>query len=346
MEELRRTDTALLAVQGVYREYVRGELRQRAMSARELVETVDRATAALAVDEAAARHAAEASAQTNRKVVDLEADERRLRQEIDGLRASSAYRDAQALHDLQAHVATLAQAVERATNQLKRRSDAAAEARLSLVDAIGGAEQDRQSLAGDLKQLAEAMGHASLARGAPDAPALSLEQVDAGDLELHAPVEALAGGATRRALQEIRGAVLARATRSLRCSPPWSTTAPGPARRWRPHWVSATIRVAEHADGVDTAALTRLLDSVSTDPEVLGSPAGPVVVTTDGRFRIGVLLGRHAKARADLAATGDPRVRSGSRRRLRRYPAGAAPRACTSRPTTRRSARSTAPSER
>jgi uncharacterized protein (TIGR02680 family) len=50
-------------------------------------------------------------------------------------------------------------------------------------------------------------------------------------------------------------------------------------------------------DGADYV-VTRILDSISTDPSDLGRE-GTTVVTRDGRFRTGTLAGRHAKNRAE-----------------------------------------------
>jgi uncharacterized protein (TIGR02680 family) len=65
----------------------------------------------------------------------------------------------------------------------------------------------------------------------------------------------------------------------------------------------------EHADRLDAAAIARVLDSISTDGAAIdggggggggGSGGGATtVVTVDGRFRLGVLRGRHAKPEAE-----------------------------------------------
>lgn len=71
---------------------------------------------------------------------------------------------------------------------------------------------------------------------------------------------------------------------------------PGPPARSP---LGAMIHVTEEVAGVDPAALSRLLASVSTDPAMLDAPGAGVVVSTDGQFRIGVLRGRHGKAQAE-----------------------------------------------
>lgn len=68
------------------------------------------------------------------------------------------------------------------------------------------------------------------------------------------------------------------------------------------------------------AVVTRILDSISTDPSHL-SREGSTVVTVDGRFRIGALAGRHSKDQAEhigLAARRQrlERLRGEARRRL------------------------------
>lgn len=61
-----------------------------------------------------------------------------------------------------------------------------------------------------------------------------------------------------------------------------------------------TVTVAEeHAGRVAPEAVARVLDGISVDPADLDGPDGVTVVTTDGRFRTGVLRGRHEKPEAE-----------------------------------------------
>jgi len=53
------------------------------------------------------------------------------------------------------------------------------------------------------------------------------------------------------------------------------------------------------APTVDPAAVARVLDGISTRPDDLAAGSDRTVVTSDGRFRTGVLRGRHTKDRAE-----------------------------------------------
>lgn len=61
-----------------------------------------------------------------------------------------------------------------------------------------------------------------------------------------------------------------------------------------------TVTVPAELDGaVDTATVAAVLDDISTNVDDLTAADDRTVVTTDGRFRTGLLRGRHAKDRAE-----------------------------------------------
>jgi len=213
VEDLTRTAAALDALGAVYSSYARGELRRRAAQARELVEEADRADRQLVEAQRASERAASILAGASARVAVLEAEESRLRRELEGLRESPAYKDGRELNNLRDHVASLDMAVGRAADHVERRIEATSTSRRSLAGAEQVAVEDREALSAGLRDLAPYIVLAGLPLGVPGAPAIETQGVgatDAGEPAPEAPVTELDPAILRRGLEEVRGAVVHR----------------------------------------------------------------------------------------------------------------------------------------
>ncbi|MEO6125639.1 MAG: TIGR02680 family protein [Ilumatobacteraceae bacterium] len=170
VEALTRTASTLDALSDVYRSYARTELRSRASSQLHLVEHADgrrRIEAAARRDATAARAA---FVRAGEAVVDLEATEVRLRNEIAALRESDAYKSGQELDDLRNHVATLARAVDQAQHRLDRCIRRVSEAELAVIAASRVCTADQATIALQLTELEITGQSLSLAVAVPPPP--------------------------------------------------------------------------------------------------------------------------------------------------------------------------------
>lgn len=170
VEDLARTATTLDALEALYGNYARGELRRRAD---------------LALERVAARHAAQQYEGATRRDLDaataalsaaqaavagFEGDERRLAQEIAALRATDAYQRGAELEDLRGHVRSLDKALTAARARVRGRAAALATARAGFDTAAADAHADQVTLTDQLSELGDLAVAAGLAVRPPDAP--------------------------------------------------------------------------------------------------------------------------------------------------------------------------------
>ena len=184
--ELKQTAATLEALGVVYSNYARAELHRKAGDARDRVSAAER-TRREAID--AERLAAEAETAMAAAVVlvkDLSARERSLDTELAALRESPAYTDGKEL-------VTLRDQVRDRARDLKRATDDAESRRLELVGCTRTVEteakraaQDRDSLAGQFRDLTALAVDAGLPLTAPDIPVFELVSIDP-DSGLEAP---------------------------------------------------------------------------------------------------------------------------------------------------------------
>jgi uncharacterized protein (TIGR02680 family) len=221
VESLSRTAATLDALEAVYRDYGRTELRRRADDALELVSqhgTASREESAIRRRRLAAeaeRDAASAAIERH------EADERRLRREIETLQSRDAYKDGADLTDLRAYVASLTQQVEDAGAQVERRTRRRADAADAVRHAASEADADARAVHDRLADLHRLSAHACLAERPPDVPAVAMRpgrddvaEVPAAPLDLTGTRQRLgllraAGQARRADIREVREACAA-----------------------------------------------------------------------------------------------------------------------------------------
>ena len=215
LDALERTHATLRALLSVYANYARAELHRRAGVAGELV-AASRAAERVLVDarrEAAATEARLADAVT--EVRELEAEERRTREELDALRRSPAYQDAGTLADLRALVVSLSDAIERAADDARRQSVATARARDSLAAAAQGALDDQGAVEAALRELAACLADARVPAEIPEMPRIVTAPLPApaphdADPALEAPSTTLDVDPILQGLATVRGAVMHR----------------------------------------------------------------------------------------------------------------------------------------
>lgn len=185
VEELARTAAGLAALNDIYADYARSELRRRAAMAEEVAATAERAQRDAARARAESHRAEQAVRDASDLVETLEADERRIDTELDSLRAAPAYAEGRRLEDLRARVKDLAAALERSTAHLASRHSTERQARDELVNAAHAAREDHATLEGLTRDLASHAVAAGLTTGAPDVPSLAGDPLDeeAGGLE-------------------------------------------------------------------------------------------------------------------------------------------------------------------
>ena len=180
--DLARTRDAVLGLLEVYRSYCGSDLRRRCEEGRtRLAARRDRARDEHKRTQAA--QAAEAAVQRlEAGIAELEANERRLRREIDALEKSPAYREGQQLESLRQLVADLARqldkAEERVASGLRRAEDEALGLRRTQQRCLGDLDDLNDSLAA----ATEMGGRCGLDRRPPGPAALeqsALEGIDA-----------------------------------------------------------------------------------------------------------------------------------------------------------------------
>jgi len=217
VESLERTHSTLGALLAVYGTYARAELHRRAGSAGELVAAARVAQRELVDAGRAAADAESRLADAAARVRALEAEERRVREELDALRRSPAYQDAGTLADLRALVVSLSEAVGRAADHVARQSGATDRVRGRLVSAGQSAQDDQAALAAVLSELAGSVAGAGALAQLPDMPQVAVAALPgpgtatgapglpppvgpAGDLDPEPVLRALAGvrGAVQR----------------------------------------------------------------------------------------------------------------------------------------------------
>ncbi|MHB1555389.1 MAG: SbcC/MukB-like Walker B domain-containing protein [Acidimicrobiales bacterium] len=222
VESLERTHSTLRALLVVYSTYARAELHRRAGAAGGLVAAARAAERELADAGRAAADAESRLADAAARVRVLEAEERRVREELDALRRSPAYQDAGTLADLRALVVSLSEAIDRAADHVARQSAATDRVRGRLVSAGQSAHDDQAALSAVLSELAGSVAGAGALAQLPDMPqvvvaalpdpgtvpgasASPLPVGPAGDLDPEPVLRALAG--VRGALQRRSGDV-------------------------------------------------------------------------------------------------------------------------------------------
>ena len=170
VESLERTHATLRALLAVYGAYARAELHRRAGAAGGLVAAARAAEREL-VDAGRAAAAAESRlSDAAARVRMLEAEERRVREELDALRRSPAYKEAGKLADLRALVVSLSGAIDRAADHAARQSAATDRVRGRLASAAQGAHDDQVALAAVLAELAGSVAGAGALAQLPDMP--------------------------------------------------------------------------------------------------------------------------------------------------------------------------------
>ena len=204
VSDLARTADTLSALQEVYSDYCRSELRRRADNASALVAEVDRSRRALAKSRSELREAEEVLHAAARRVESLDARERELRVELQGLRDLPAYQEGAQLDDLRDHVKSQAAAHKTAERELERRRANEERARLELVNTRRASRQDHADLGSVLRELSEDVLSAGLTVAAPDLPALDTYRLDEHS-DLEAPRE-ISGDALTGRLSEVRAA--------------------------------------------------------------------------------------------------------------------------------------------
>jgi uncharacterized protein (TIGR02680 family) len=209
VEDLTRTATALEALDATYRDYARTELHARARAALELV-TQHRARTR---DEAAIRTrrtAAEAERDRAADTIEAgEADARRLRHEIETLKARDAYKAGADLTDLRDHVASLTAAVDSAQVEVDRADNRRVAAKQSALAAARDVAGDTSNVRDRLADLTRLHLHAGLTVRPPDVPTIQLRPGRSDELEL--PMSELDLSPTRRSVGDLRAAGQSRA---------------------------------------------------------------------------------------------------------------------------------------
>jgi len=198
VEELQRTADALGALGTVYSSYARTELRRRATEARAAVRDAERAQRERRHSDLRVAQAGELISRAADAIMRLDADERRIRSELQALGDSPAYRQGQELNELRDRVNDLAGAVVRATEQLASRTSALTSARADLEAGVGIAEDDWAALFDKVGELATVIAGAGLACTAPPLPTIVTDPEDA-----NLPATLLAGEPFDRGLQGI-----------------------------------------------------------------------------------------------------------------------------------------------
>ncbi|MDA8045667.1 MAG: TIGR02680 family protein [Actinomycetota bacterium] len=189
VEELARTAASLTALNEIYADYARSELRRRAARAHEVATAAERAQREAARARAESRRAEQAVQAAADRVETLEADERRLGTEVESLRRAPEYAEGRRLEDLRARVKVLAVAVERASEQLAGRRATQVQVRREVVNTARTAREDHATLEGLSRDLAAHAVAAGLTTAAPDVPLLRAEALDEEEGVLEAPGE-------------------------------------------------------------------------------------------------------------------------------------------------------------
>lgn len=204
VSDLARTASTLSALQDVYGDYCRSELRRRAESALGLVVTAEHSQRAATRARSDFREAEQAMDAAAARVEGLDARERELRVELQGLRDLPAYQEGAQLDDLREHVKSQTAALEDAGRELDRRRANEETSRQDLVNAGRASRQDHADLDSILRELSGEVLSAGLTVAAPDLPALGTYELDEqGGLE--APHD-LSGDAVNARLSEVRAA--------------------------------------------------------------------------------------------------------------------------------------------
>jgi len=206
VEELSRTAAGLTALNEIYADYARSELRRRATKAQELAAMAERAQREASRAEAEARRAEQAVQAAANRVGTLEGDERRLGTEVERLREAPAYSEGRQLEDLRAHVRVMAVAVERAGRYLADRQGTGAQSRTELVNAALAAREDHHALGELTRDLAVHVVASGLTVGAPDVPALVVQKIEDEHGGLETPAD-WPGGPVGNRLSEVTAAV-------------------------------------------------------------------------------------------------------------------------------------------
>ena len=202
--ELARTVSTLSALQEVYGDYCRSELRRRAESALGLVAAAEHSRRAVARARSDLREAEKAMDAAAARVESLSARERELRVELQGLRDLPGYKEGAQLDDLRGHVRGQADVLKGAEGELDRRRANEGSSRYDLVNAWSTSRQDHADLGSVLHELSDEVLSAGLTAAAPDLPALGTYQLDEqGGLE--APRE-VSGDLVIARLSEVRAA--------------------------------------------------------------------------------------------------------------------------------------------
>ena len=206
--ELAKTATTLEALDTVFRAYARAELHRRADQAIETTEVATRRRRAekQARDTHAAAGANEAA--VAQQVVGLDADEARLRVEIESLKQNDAYQSGAELTDLRTHVQSLGAKLADAGKDLDRRNERVNTAADAIGAAALAADEARRVLGGGLAELVRLTVGGGVAARPPDLPTVTTSTLDGTDLVV--PTEALAVDAQARLLTEVRAAAATR----------------------------------------------------------------------------------------------------------------------------------------
>ena len=204
VSDLARTADTLSALQEVYSDYCRSELRRRAENASALVAEVEHSRRTLARSRAELREEEKVLDAAALRVETLDARGRDLRVELQGLRDLPAYQEGAQLDDLRDHVKGQAATCKAAERELERRRANEERSRQELVHTGRASRQDHKDLGSALRELSDEALSAGLSIAAPDLLALDTYRLDEQS-DLEAPRE-VSGDALTGRLSEVRAA--------------------------------------------------------------------------------------------------------------------------------------------